>query len=98
MTTQICALMMLVLVAFSCGSKSKTEDTSTTTESAAFTELKAIMVTDCAASCHTGQDWRNSETIFKANLVNIQSYVALGQMPKNGTLSAEKKAKFAAYK
>ena len=98
MILQICAFMMLILTAFRCGSTSKTEDTTTATDSAAFTELKAVMATDCTAACHTGQDWRNSETIFKANLATIQGYVATGQMPKNGTLSAEKKAKFAAYK
>lgn len=95
---QICAFMMLVLAAFSCGSTSKTEDTTTATDSAAFTELKAIMATDCTASCHTGQDWRNSETIFKANLATIQTKVATRDMPRDATLSSEKMAKFAAYK
>lgn len=98
MIAKIFTVIMLVVVAASCGTKKKTEETATATESAEFTELKAIMATDCAGSCHVGTDWKTSETAFKVKLTDIQGRVASGDMPRDTTLTAEKKAKFAAYK
>lgn len=101
------AMAVILLSVVSCGNKSSDDTAAATADSPEYTALKTIMVEKCAGSgCHSSAGvksatWYSSETAFKANLTSIQSQVSSGTMPKSGSgfiLSADEKAKFAAYK
>ena len=77
------------------GSGSGSSGSGGSTETMQFTALKTIMSSECA-SCH-GQSWTTNEAAFKADLANIQSRVASGNMPQGRVLTSAQKAKFASY-
>ena len=64
-------------------------------ETTQFTAVKTIMSSECA-SRHM-QSWTTNEAAFKADLANIQSRVASGNMPQGRVLTSDQKAKFASY-
>jgi hypothetical protein len=96
------ATLTLALFANACGSKSSSDDESTTSTTWTDTKMQALVNSSCAVSgCHvSGGQSPNyagiSETAMKAD-TSAKSQVAQGLMPQGSTLSTTDKATFAAF-